>query len=850
MGNTSFDLKESLDRIRHYLPSQATLKDFIHHNSLHAFQHSKFYDGIFDASKIFGYKVTLRLDDFRDLFLAGRITEKAIERCIINQLGSIDIKVWTKKLLFEKYDETFEPRIGKFRAIWKRQYHVDIDSLVHPTLYRLLCAYLDQGVSIWKFPVDSMGLLDAIRHVENTSHSSFFRTKAIKNLLNDSTITVEYLLKRLVGDENYYEQYLFDLCFASRGWYGLTSMIEQQPNILLITKAIRLEELVHLQLLMELDYVESKLSNVWKPLSECTGLKPMDILHSEGLTELDTVLSIWQDAFEWSYYDNVFAGIQSHYTRVKNPNEKDETSFQTIFCIDERECSLRRHIEFVAPQGQTFGAPGFFGVEFFYKQQGAQFIDKLCPAPVTPKYLIKESDAASHLEVDLMFSCSSHTLFKGFFSNFFLGFLSLWKMFQIIFRPKMSPSISDAYSHVSRGSVLSVENRSLEDRVDDLQIGFTIDEMVTRVENLLRNIGLIDHFAPLIYMMAHGSSSANNPHHGAHDCGACSGRPGIVNARVFSIMANHSAVREKLKSKGIMIPSETLFLPAMHDTAADIIQYYDEPKLDGDHHALHIEIKSYYERALDLNAKERSRRFASIDTNQPLDQIRKSIYDRSVSLFEPRPELGHGTNSLAIIGRREVTRGLFLDRRAFLNSYDYRTDLNGEILKNVMAPIGVVCGGINLEYYFSRVDNIKLGCGTKLPHNVMGCLGVANSSDGDLRPGLPWQMVEPHDPVRLLVIVEHYPEIVLHAIQSNEAMYEWYKNEWVHIAALNPDTKEFYYLKDEKFHLYHAEPKELDAVKNVHHLFEKAPEMMTNRISHATFENLPIYQIENTVQCI
>lgn len=108
-----------------------------------------------------------------------------------------------------------------------------------------------------------------------------------------------------------------------------------------------------------------------------------------------------------------------------------------------------------------------------------------------------------------------------------------------------------------------------------------------------------------------------------------------------------------------------------------------------------------------------------------------------------------------------------------------------------MRPIGLVCGGINLEYYFSRVDNIKMGAGTKLPHNVMGLFGVANSSDGDLRPGLPWQMIEVHDPVRLLVIVEHNPDIVLKAIQSSPEVFEWYANEWVHIVSLHPEEKQF-----------------------------------------------------------
>ena len=193
-----------------------------------------------------------------------------------------------------------------------------------------------------------------------------------------------------------------------------------------------------------------------------------------------------------------------------------------------------------------------------------------------------------------------------------------------------------------------------------------------------------------------------------------------------------------------------------------------------------------------------------------------------------------------------MTKGLFLDRRAFLNSYDYSTDPDGAILTNVMKPIGLVCGGINLEYYFSRVDNIKMGAGTKLPHNVMGLFGVANSSDGDLRPGLPWQMIEVHDPVRLLVIVEHKPEVVLKAIQSSDEVFEWYKNEWIHIVAINPETKEFYYLINEQFVLQSVADVKIKSIDNLLRFFEAAPEMKTNHIVDATLENLSIYTIENS----
>ncbi len=845
--NHVFNLDKTLHELKHYLPSQKTLKDFIHHNSLHPFQNERFYDGIFRASKIFGYKATLQLQDYRTLFKLNRIKEHVIDRIIINRKGSDALEEWVEKVLINEYDENIEPRINKFRSDWKRVYKIDLDSLVHPLLYRILCSYLDQGISLWQFPIHPNGFLASIRELESNSHVSFFKTKKVQSLLQDASITMLDLLQVIVGDEHYYEQYLFDLCFSHRGWSGIIGVIEDNPGTLLIDKIISLQDMIHVELLMEYDTLLDQLGDSWKPLSHTAQQPPIDLFSPVESSELEEVLKIWQDSFEWSYYDEVINGIKTNSTRQKT--HAKNISFQAIFCIDERECSLRRHIEYIADDCETFGAPGFFGVEFYFKPIGAKFKDKLCPAPVYPRYLIKEYDAHDHHQQDIMFNKSIFTLVHGFIITIGLGLSSIWKLLQIIFMPKMSPSISDAFSHMNKYSKLTVVNQSTHDIEDGLQIGFTIQEMSDRVYNFLKGIGLIQSFSPLIYIIAHGSSSANNPHHGAHDCGACSGRPGCVNARVFSIMANHPEVRHLLKMKGIDIPDSTVFIPAMHDTASDVIEYYDDNNVDEHINQKHKIIKQQFEQALDLNAKERSRRFASINTLQDIHKIRKAIEQRSVSMFEPRPELGHGTNSLAIIGRRNITKGLYLDRRAFLNSYDYRTDLDGTFLANVMAPIGVVCGGINLEYYFSRVDNVKLGCGTKLPHNVMGLIGVANSIDGDLRPGLPWQMIEPHDPVRLLVIVEHFPEIVLKTIQSSAAMYEWYKNEWIHIVAMHPETQEFFYFSKEHFRHYHVQPLAIKSIDNVHHLFEEAPEMITNHIKHATFENLPIYQIESNISC-
>ncbi|HOZ52017.1 MAG TPA: Na-translocating system protein MpsB, partial [Chitinophagaceae bacterium] len=152
MAPIGFDEKHVLHELVHYLPSQTPLKDFIHHNSLHAFQHLKFYDAIFKASKIFGYQVTLELSDYRKLLKSGRINEEILNDLIIQHKGEELLNQWRDKLINKEYNEIVIARIGRVRSEWKKKYKIDIDSLVQPLLFRILCSYLDQGISLWNFP--------------------------------------------------------------------------------------------------------------------------------------------------------------------------------------------------------------------------------------------------------------------------------------------------------------------------------------------------------------------------------------------------------------------------------------------------------------------------------------------------------------------------------------------------------------------------------------------------------------------------------------------------------------------------------------------------------------------------
>lgn len=839
-----FDEPHLLHMLKHYLPTQGPLKDFVHHNTLHAFQDMKFYDAIHKASAIFGYQTTLTLTEYRDLYAIKRITPEMLTRVIRQRKGNEGLDEWHTRALYKEYDWMLEPRIGRLRDEWRQRYFIDMDNAVQPLLFRIICSYIDQGIAIWPFPFEDKGLLNALRTLESHSLVGFFKTKKARDLLYDKSCTITKLLGMLVGDEAYFEQYIYDQQFAHRGWSGLVSTLEDKPESLLFAKSISLKDMVILELLLELDTLTERLGEAWKPLGNDLIQPPIDMFADEPLTELDEVITIWQDAFEWSYYDTALYGLTLP-TEPTTESAKPK-SFQSIFCIDDREYSLRTYVESLDRRAETFGAPGFFGVEFYFHPAGAKFYDKLCPAPVTPKYLIKEvSKESSHAhEKEIMYHKYSHRLVRGFLFSYLLGIPALGKLIADLINPTMSPAIADAFAHMDPGADLTIVHTGEEDPEKGLQIGFTVEEMADRVEKMLRSIGLIKNFSPIVYVIGHGSSSANNPHHGAHDCGACSGRPGLVNARVFAYMANYQPVRKLLAARGFSIPDSTQFVGALHDTASNEIMFYDESVLTEDNKERHDKNISLFEEALDLDAKERSRRFMSINTKQNIKKIRKNIKKRSVSYFEPRPELGHGTNALCIVGRRNLTKHLFLDRRAFLNSYDYTTDPKGTLLLDVLAPLGTVCGGINLEYYFSRVDNYKLGAGTKLPHNVMGLVGVANSSDGDLRSGLPLQMVEVHDPVRLLMVVEHYPKVINTVIQTKPDLYEWFTNEWIHLVALHPDEKKLYVFKDGGLTPYKPLTKNLPIMHDISHTFETTMKMKTNHILDATQENLPVHIIK------
>ncbi|MEC7230633.1 MAG: putative inorganic carbon transporter subunit DabA, partial [Verrucomicrobiota bacterium] len=361
----------------------------------------------------------------------------------------------------------------------------------------------------------------------------------------------------------------------------------------------------------------------------------------------------------------------------------------------------RRSLELTNSNIQTIGFAGFFGLPIEHRIPGLGGSQSRCPVLLAPPIRTSENmlgievsdfDQLVLQRVDARESKRSWKRFKEAASSCFTFVETIGLSYAV-------ELVKDAFG-------LSAKSSKDKGAPAFLDVLSTADR-ASLAEDILKGLDLLENFARIVLFCGHGSATKNNPYASGLDCGACGGHAGDANARLAAALLNQADVRIELSERGILIPSDTVFIGGFHNTTTDEVSLFDYEAVDA---RLIEELTESLDQAGLLCATERSARFSEAAEQS---EITSAVRLRSRDWAQVRPEWALAGNAAIVIAPRSWTAEANLQSRVFLHEYSAKSDPQGAVLENVIAGPMVVASWINLQYFGSSTDNAHFGSGHK-----------------------------------------------------------------------------------------------------------------------------------------
>ena len=711
--------------------------------------------------------------------------------------GEIDADVLTRHLAEHGITERPEVLLDRMDADAAGRDAAPADQPLDRVLTKWLAAFLDQGQAAWPMPNREDGFYAAWRTVAPYD-GDIPGVDRPSDLPGTVVEAFEAVLESY--PEARWEPIFVHHLTALPGWTGFIKWRSRRADT-----AWQAAHPISLT-----DYLAVRLTLADR-MGAAIAPDRTDELPANG-TDQPVLPRIWLRAWEESYRTRLLDDLRQTQQTRPSASDAGRPDAQLVFCIDTRSEVIRRHIEQQGPY-ETHGYAGFFGVPMQHQPYGTEERVKSCPPIVDPKHRILERPAEPHRAQAERYDWwarlqkAGTTLLKtlkknvaavfGFVegSGGFFGAAMAARTLAPSGLSRLDEALDDWLPGPASFCEPTVDRAPPADAEaeDGLPVGLADEAKVLYAEAAFRLMGWTDTFAPVVVFTGHGSQTPNNPYKASLDCGACAGNPGGPNARVLAAICNEDAVQEALRERGIAIPDDTVFLAGQHNTTTDEIALFvdeDDPpvapdaldRLRRDLHAAQADAAT--ERVRTLNT--------SVDEGRPAAAVRETER-RAADWAETRPEWGLAGNAAFIVGPRALTRGLDLDGRCFLHSYDWATDDDGTALENIMTGPLVVGEWINTQYYFSTVDNAAYGSGSKVTQNVVGKLGVVQGNGGDLMSGLPLQSLKAddehvhHRPLRLMALIQAPTDRVEAILDRHAAVAHLFDHEWMHLTVMDPE---------------------------------------------------------------
>ncbi|HNP14591.1 MAG TPA: DUF2309 domain-containing protein [Mycobacterium sp.] len=801
------------------VPTHYPLETFIAVNPLAGFEALPFEQALRRAGDLYGTRGTLPEEAFRGMYHAGRITDADLDRALGRRYPSLlagpaiafgDRDVTPAELLRgDLLHGTGTPQpLRRYRSNAER-FAPEVAATVDAQAAKWCAAYF--GSAAWSMPGREAGFYAAWRGLAPADPTLSRRIRArLRSVPERPDDAILQALSALGVEDSDRTVYLQAHLTRLPGWAAhIQWCAGRDVGIdLLGYLAMRLTyEAVLLPTGSSRDVAEPVSAPIPSARQRAVHLAAawgVGEVSEAGMAAAARVLAalpvtaremLWQNAFECHYRGGLLAALSA----TDRPRATRPPHTQVVACIDTRSEGLRRHLETIDGY-QTFGFAGFFAVAIrFTDLLGGESCD-LCPVLIEPSHDISEtpapdaeSAAARRLAgVTGLAGAESafHAAKEALAAPFTLAEAAGWAAAPLAAAKTLTPAAAGKLRHRLRDlaapaapTQLTVDNLSLEERALFAQVALT-------------TMGLTGEFGRLVVLCGHGSTTENNPYQASLDCGACGGQAGGPNARTAAAILNQAEVRAELRRVGIDIPEQTFFLAGQHDTATDRVTLLDTHLVPAGHRDQVATLEADLARAGAALAAERSSLLPGAPREMSADRAARHVTGRSLDWAQVYPEWGLAGNAAFLVAPREVSRGIDLQRRVFLHSYEAEVDPDGSALETILTAPLVVAQWINCQYYFSTVAPEVFGAGTKTIHNVVGGAGVIAGHEGDLRLGLPWQSVATgerlvHEPMRLLAVIQAPLARIDMVIDRNPILQRLFGNGWVSVAARESAEQEW-----------------------------------------------------------
>lgn len=823
-------LFESCERVSPFWP----LTNFIAANPLKGYENYAFEKAIEFSENYFHAKGIPGLEFFYEHFRKGRITPKDLDSALQEETQNSRDKI-LQVLIQEASQIPADQTVEEFK---KDQVFIlpseCIDQAFGTRLYawsqvelvKWCAAYFDAGQAAWSMPNKEKGFYQAWKHLAEHDLSyelagvKGFR-KFVKTLPEDSESAIQEMCSKLEIPNSRLSDYFSRHFAAMPGWSGLFAYRGNELAFLNgVNKNSTLVDWLAVRMAYDVAGVLWAGEEIffekpsWDILVKSLGRKLNEDAGSDQDKKSFNLGMLWLKAYENNYRSNLIKSIKAGLTDSKSTeiSSQKRPDAQMIFCIDVRSEGFRRQIEKIGNY-DTFGFAGFFAIPLAFKPQGSEEALAQCPVLIRPKFLVEEELApqekhkARKIEVanktneelyQVLKEVKSTSVSPFSFVEAFGG-LGLFSLVYRSLRTQLVKTVSYLRGVISKPALTQIKIQGDQSDPKHLyMVGIPFEDQVAIAENSLRFMGLTENFSKIILLCGHGSETQNNPFASSLDCGACGGHPGASNARVAASIFNSDKVRARLAEKGILIPEDTYFIAAEHNTTNDQVMIMDEWAVPSHLKANVKQLKEDLNNAGRSLNLERVGRFGEEQIFE-VDAAVAEVNRRSNDWSEVRPEWGLVGNATFIIGRRSLTKNLNLACRSFLHSYEWEKDTSGNALEVIMTAPMIVTQWINSQYYFSSVDPANFGSGNKTIHNVVGKIGVMEGNVSDLKIGLPFQSVSTgdqlqHEPMRLTVVIEAPTDRILEIAKKHESVRKLVVNEWIRIVSVNSKDKSFHLL--------------------------------------------------------